>query len=108
MWISGSSPEGTVDAPPPGGMGHAARTTPMKTPHPQTLPAVRSPQGLEPVKGAAGAGWWPWPENAPCGSWQGRGDTADGRGGGALSSETALVAHASVTVPAEAGGGGRG
>ena len=60
-------------------------------------------QGLEPATGAAWADWWPWPENAPCGSGGGQWEA-----GGALSLETALMAHASVTVSAEAGGGGVG
>lgn len=69
----------------------------------RTSPRPCPQQGLEPVTGAAWAGWRPRPENTPCGSRGGRREV-----GGALSLETALMAHASVTVSAEAGGGGVG
>lgn len=101
-----SNPEGTVEGPPPDGVGHAAHAPSVRIPEkqqaracqrPQTLPTVQNPQGVELVirllgqlGGHAGAG------------------AADGREGGALSLETALVAHASVTVPAKAGRGGQG
>lgn len=100
------TPEGTVEALPPDGVGHAAHPPSVRIPEkqqaracqgPQTLPAVQIPQGLElvirllrQVGGHAGA------------------RAAGGRAGGTLSLETALVAHASVTVPAKAGRGRQG
>lgn len=68
---NGSNPEGTVEVPPSGRVGEVIHAPPIKTPekqqahacqHPQTLPLTQSPQGLEPVTGAAWAGWWPWRE----------------------------------------------
>lgn len=68
---NGSNSEGTVEVPPSGRVGEAIHAPPIKTPekqqaracqHPQTLPLTQSPQGLEPVTGAAWAGWWPWRE----------------------------------------------
>lgn len=62
--------------------------------------------GLELATGAAWAAGGYSEEKSHAGS-EGQ-QTADRREGGALSLKIALVAHASVTFPAEAGGGGWG
>lgn len=67
---------------------------------------MQSPQGQELVTGAAWAAGGYGEKTNLAGS-EGQ-LTADRGEGGALSLETALVAHASVTLPAKAGGGGWG